>query len=381
MNSERPKTPLLRRWWVWALIILGVFVILGRLSSLGSSEETPQAAPLPTYTPLPTLEPTLVPGAVATPSPIAMPEPPDNQDSMDARVNLLPGAIQIINENDFSWYGLRTTIYTNEGVYSDRHLFGDNNWPWLRPDRERKPNEEISFLTHPDYTSLQTEDGKPYSGNSLEGGTLYHTIQSITLEAKTQVDGSYDLAFSIDMEAALATPYPERRPRVLIHPTPYPPGEVGATIYLEHHEQKYDEVMAIATTYPGHFSDSYILPLDKYREVEAILGATPTPVLSEQERRTTELWQEAVKHWEIIDAFVASLQAVNADRVIDLEESRDLCYKAPQWREQMTAVRQYVADYREVDPETVAETPRIHKLETEAYRAMEIVVELEKECQ
>ena len=364
----------LAKWGLLVGLALVGLVIIGILSDETESES---AAPR-------TAQEDVTPEEVAAPATATLtiedtPTPSESQAGMNARINLLPGAIEIINENDFSWYGLRTTIYTNDGVYSDRHLFGNDNWPWLRPDRERKPNEETSVMTHPDNTSLQTEDGKPYSGNTLEGGTLYHTIQSITLEAKTKVDGPYDLAFSIDMVAALETPYPERRPTVLIHPTPYPPGEFGTSIHLKHHEPGYDEVMAIATTYPGHFSDQYILPLDKYREVQAILGTAPP--LSEQEGQITELWREAQDHWEFIDAFRASMFEVNADRVIDLQESKDLCYKAPQWREQMTAVREYVSEYREVEPETVAETPRIHLLETEADKAMEIVEELERQCQ
>ena len=103
--------------------------------------------------------------------------------------------------------------------------------------------------------------------------------------------------------------------------------------------------------------------------------------LSEEDRARLLRWREASEHWEFIDAFTETMFAVNEDYVIDLQESRDLCYKAPQWGEQMTAVREYVAAYREIEPETVAETPRIYNLETEADRALEIVEELEKECQ
>ena len=97
--------------------------------------------------------------------------------------------------------------------------------------------------------------------------------------------------------------------------------------------------------------------------------------------QAVDRWREATEHWEVLDAFAESMRTVNADRVIDLAESKDLCYKVPQWREQMTAAREYVAAYRGVEPETVADTPRIYKLETEANRAMEIVVELERQCQ
>ena len=102
--------------------------------------------------------------------------------------------------------------------------------------------------------------------------------------------------------------------------------------------------------------------------------------LSEEDRESLLRWREAGVHWEFVDAFSETMHAVNADKVIDLRESRDLCYKAPQWREQMTAAREYVAAYREAEPETVADNPRISNLEVEADRAMEIVEELERQC-
>ncbi len=92
-------------------------------------------------------------------------------------------------------------------------------------------------------------------------------------------------------------------------------------------------------------------------------------------------WQEAEEHWMNIDAFAESAAEVSEDRVIDLPESSDLCYKAGQWREQLEAAREYVAAYREVEPELVASTPRLHRLETEADRALVVVATLEEDCQ
>ncbi len=213
--------------------------------------------------------------------------PAGNQGGMDARINLNPGSIEIINENNFRWYGLKTTLYTNDGTYSDRHLFGNDNWPWLRPDRIREPDEEYSPSLHPDSTPFLTEAGEPYSGNNvdLERGTWNYTIRSVTLEAKSQVDGPYDLTFSIDMEDALATPWPERKPLILIHPVPNPPPGGGyTTIYLKHHEPKYDEVMAIATPYPLGLGDTYNVPLEEYRKIEVLLGTATAPAPGESDQ-------------------------------------------------------------------------------------------------
>ena len=65
------------------------------------------------------------------------------------------------------------------------------------------------------------------------------------------------------------------------------------------------------------------------------------------------------------------------DKVIGLQESREFCYKAPQWEDQLVAAQEYVAAYREVEPTVVAETPRLWKLEQEAERALELVMAAE----
>ena len=101
---------------------------------------------------------------------------------------------------------------------------------------------------------------------------------------------------------------------------------------------------------------------------------------SATERKSADRWREAEVHWEALDAFTESMTAVNADRVIDLAESRDLCYKAPQWREQLDGVLEYVVEYRAVEPGLVTRTPRLHNLEIEAERALVVVSGLEEEC-
>ena len=88
-------------------------------------------------------------------------------------------------------------------------------------------------------------------------------------------------------------------------------------------------------------------------------------------------WREAELHWEYVDAFQASMKAMMEEKVIGVKESRDFCYKAPQWQNQLVAAQEYVAAYREVEPTVVAETPRLWKLEQEAERALELVMAAE----
>ena len=87
--------------------------------------------------------------------------------------------------------------------------------------------------------------------------------------------------------------------------------------------------------------------------------------LEEQEVEAARLarWREAEVHWEYVDAFQASMEVMMEDKVIGVQESRDFCYKAPQWEDQLAAAQEYVAAYREVEPTVVAEAPRLLMLE------------------
>ena len=70
-------------------------------------------------------------------------------------------------------------------------------------------------------------------------------------------------------------------------------------------------------------------------------------------------WQEATEHWANIDAFSAYAERVMADRVIDRNESRNLCHNAEQWRTQLEAAQNYIVAYRGVEPDLEEGTPRL----------------------
>ena len=90
-------------------------------------------------------------------------------------------------------------------------------------------------------------------------------------------------------------------------------------------------------------------------------------------------WQAQFKvHWPNVDAFHASMSAISEDRIIDKSESQHICFALDQWVDQMTAARDYVQNYREVDPETV-ENSGLPNLESEAERALALLNQTE--CQ
>ena len=98
-----------------------------------------------------------------------------------------------------------------------------------------------------------------------------------------------------------------------------------------------------------------------------------------QEVEATRLtrWRESFEHWEHVDAFQASIEVMMEDKVIGLQESREFCYKAPQWEDQLVAAQEYVVAYREIEPTEVAETPSLWKLEQEAARGLALLGEVE----
>ena len=70
---------------------------------------------------------------------------------------------------------------------------------------------------------------------------------------------------------------------------------------------------------------------------------------------------------------------INADRVIDADESARICFLLDQWKTQMSGARDYVADYRQTDPATVEKNPGLQRLQAEAERALVLLNEIE--CQ
>ena len=283
-----------------------------------------------------------------------------NPAAMSASVHVQAGGVTTINDNDFRWYGLIITI---DDRYSTRYRFGDPDYFFLRPDRITEPGEEDSF-------SLSLYIDK--NGKEFEGIVNTITVKNVKLEAKSQVDGPYDLNFEISTRDANATPRPERRPKIVVSLE----GEVFTTTWVEHHEPRYEDVKAFVADYPRQFGYGFILPPDAYREVQVMIGvASSLEELEEQEVEAARLarWREAEVHWGYVDAFQASVEVVMEDKVFSPQEIRDSCYKVPQWEDQLVAAQEYVAAYREVEPTVVAETPRLWKLEQEAERALELV--------
>ena len=309
----------------------------------------------------------------------------DESIPMAATVRIKPGAILVINEDTFPWYGL---IITLGGSHSTKHHFGDPNWFWLSKDSVLLPSEE----TGPGFAAFI--DGH---GNEWEGKPSKIVVTKVTIEAKTDVDGPYDLhatfnfstsdpiidnaigRTNISNNGSHATPYPlteklNRKPTVLITTSPESNTEYQS-VRLEHHEPKYDEVIEFVSDYPQNTFGSYILPIDAYRKVQALLGEISE--LTPQEQAALDRWQEQWSHWNNVDAFKAATSGIGADRIIDKEELQNICLVLEQWVDQMKKAKDYIQEYRKDDPETVDKNAGLGNLEHEAERALALLNAIE----
>ena len=299
----------------------------------------------------------------------------DGAPTMIATVQILPGVIQIINENDFIWYGIIVTV--GDG-YSTKRSFNNPDFGWLHANSEVVPNEDYA----PAFSAYLNENGEEWEG---EIRTIILT--DVKLEAKSQPFGdTYDLESTFKFSRkdpilghyvartnkptdgkARATPYAlteaiERRPRILIH-------GAGDTIFLEHHEPQYDEIMAIVSKHPQNALGNPVVPPDTFRQVQSML-------LEGKRLR----WKEHYDHWGTVNAFTEAAHEITADTIVDPQELILICATYPQWQNNMSIVKEWLEDYREFDPEQ-AKDPSITNLEVKVDGILELLATSLESCE
>ena len=228
--------------------------------------------------------------------------------------------------------------------------------------------------------------------NEWKGKLFTILAVNITLEAKTHVDGPYNLEttfdFSIDdpiIDHGIwrtnkpagpnnphATPYAlteslNRLPTLII----YKANSIDST-WVEPHRPEYQAVLAFISEYPKTAFGNHRLPPEAYEEMlERFNLDSP---MTDGEQKSLDRWKEQFDvHWPNVDAFNASMESINQDRIISQEESNHICFSLDQWTAQMTAARDYVTEYERVDPETVNKNPGLGNLKKEAERALALL--------
>ena len=139
------------------------------------------------------------------------------------------------------------------------------------------------------------------------------------------------------------------------------PGKHGITVQTG--SPLYDQVRSIVGG-DGHHS----VTVRKWEQIMALAGG----VSAEDEARV-ERWMERTSHWRNIDVFTAIMNDINADRVIDEAEGKRICLLLPKWEAQLVAARDYVEEYRRVEPETVRRNLGLGDLEDAANKGLEVV--------
>ena len=114
---------------------------------------------------------------------------PNQKGGMEAEATIFPGGADITNLNDFPWYGLTLTLNDN---YSNRLLLDKGNWPFLRHDSVVLQGDVEVVIFEGNFVKSDDEF-LDHDDTWWKNIPYTITVEKIRLEAKSEVDGSYDL--------------------------------------------------------------------------------------------------------------------------------------------------------------------------------------------
>ena len=273
----------------------------------------------------------------------------DSAGGMEASVVVTAGSAEVTNLNDFPWYGLVTTINDR---YTNRQFLGNPDRPYLRHDSAVEPGEtDLVPFGHDFFDD---------DGNQWRIVPFRITAERVMLEAKSQVNGPYDLT------TVMTVPEPARsdepRPPISVRSGDLPglTFTSSAPMY-EAVKEKLEGVKAGADL-------TYRVSPELYEELKSMAGITP------EDEAIRARWAEQFDvHWPNIDAFHDNVEAVTGDRVLDRQELERICFLKPQWEEQLRAAHDYVVKYRKDDPDKVAKEQILRNLEDRAERGLDLL--------
>ncbi len=178
-------------------------------------------------------------------------EPLAQTQTMNAHVNVWAGAIVVLNNDAFPWYGIIVSV---DDEYSTSYHFGDPNYPFLRPSSVVEPGELYSM----DFSNLinsgrETIPTEPFVIPEI----------NVKLEATTLIDGDYDLTYEITTKEANATKIPEQPETLTIYRT-----NPHDSIYIKAHKPYYEEVKALLADYSPSAFGSYTIPAEAFEGIK-----------------------------------------------------------------------------------------------------------------
>lgn len=129
------------------------------------------------------------------------------------------------------------------------------------------------------------------------------------------------------------------------------PNKPGITV--QSHNDGYEDVYKLVGG-----DGSHQVSQQRWQQVMDILGWGMTPIDEARNNR----WREQWDHWDNIDAFTDEMAKISADGTIYKDEMTVLCANLSKWKNEMRAARDYVNEYRRIDPDTVAKNGGLAKL-------------------
>ena len=212
--------------------------------------------------PTTTTIPTTMPNPTSTPT-----EPPAQTQTMNARVNVWAGAVVVLNNDTFPWYGIIVTV---DDEYSTSYHFGDPNYGFLRPSSVVEPGE----LSPMSFSNLINSDRE-----TMPGEPFVIPVINIKLKATTLIDGPYDLTYEITTKEANATKIPEQPETLTIYRT-----NPHDSIYIKSHKPYYEEAKALLADYSPSAFGSYTIPAEAFEEMkERFIDTDPYTVRTNRE--------------------------------------------------------------------------------------------------
>ena len=119
---------------------------------------------------------------------------------------------------------------------------------------------------------------------------------------------------------------------------------------------------------------TYKVSSEKYLEVrDAVRAELPNPPTAEDDaRQEAELarWKEQRGHWDNLEAFENGMATIGEDRVVNREESAQICASLTRWETQLREAKDYVIAYRQDDPGLVSKNYTLYGLEERADKGL-----------
>ena len=116
------------------------------------------------------------------------------------------------------------------------------------------------------------------------------------------------------------------------------------------------------------------------QRITATATSRPRPTATAINEDSHQRWLEGQEHRKNVNAFYNRWEQISADGVVDFNEYLQVCSLIPQWTNQLTAARDFVEEYRIVEPETFGENQGMFDaIKDEAGRGLEALAMAECE--